>query len=140
MSTMINSGAPAVIRKRQFFSLVVVSGCLIAAMLLNTTDGGEESAPASLAGAPVWGTYWKPFVAKSLWISRPVAPVFGDFVIPKADYSPALAEGKFSTGAFLSRANDGPMTVTALPGKKGLYDADSRNCFATSRSRIGLPT
>lgn len=72
-----------------------------------------------------WGTYLQPFAATSLWNSRPVAPVLGDFIIPADLYSPAVAEGAYSTGVFLSKADDKPMTITGLPGTPGLWDPDS---------------
>jgi hypothetical protein len=66
-----------------------------------------------------------PFSAQSLWNSRPVNPVFDDFVIPTSSYFPALQEGKYSTKCFSASASDGPMTVKPPLGKKGIYDADA---------------
>jgi len=86
---------------------------------------GRGSASAQNAVTPNWGSLERPFAANSLWNARPVAPVFGDFVIPRSDYFPSVAEGKWSTGVFLSKANDRPLTVTGLPGSKGLWDPDA---------------
>src|SRR5258706_9899819 len=72
-----------------------------------------------------WGTYLKPFAATSLWNSRPVAPVLGDFIIPTDVYYPSVAEGAFSTGVFLSKVDDKPITISGLPGTAGLPDPDS---------------
>ncbi|CAA9890069.1 conserved hypothetical protein [Candidatus Methylobacter favarea] len=71
-----------------------------------------------------WGTYLKPFAANSPWNSRPVAPVFGQFVIPTSSYFPSVAEGAYSTGIFLSTATDAAVTVKGLPGTKGLWNPD----------------
>ncbi|WP_353153176.1 Atrophin-1 multi-domain protein [Herminiimonas fonticola] len=75
--------------------------------------------------ADAWGTYGKPFAATSPWNSRPVAPVFDDFVIPVSTYKPGVAGGEWSTGVFLANAGDAPMTVTGLPKTKGLWDPDA---------------
>jgi len=80
---------------------------------------------AEVATSTAWGQYAIPFAADSPWNSRPAAPVFGTFVIPKSDYFPAVAEGQWSTGVFLSIASDGPVTVTGMPGGKGLWDPDA---------------
>ena len=77
------------------------------------------------ATAQTWGTYLKPFAVNSFWNSRPVSPTFGSFVIPTAEYLPAIAEGVWSTGVFLSSASDGAVTVKGLPGKPGVWDPDS---------------
>lgn len=95
----------------------VISSTLIAAASVLTI-----SMPASAAD---WGTYKKPFAATSPWNSRPVAPAFDDFVIPKSTYSPGVSGGVWSTGVFLADADDGPVTVTGLPKTKGLWDPDA---------------
>jgi hypothetical protein len=86
-------------------------------------------APAS------WGTYQKPFAADSLWNSRPVAPVLGDFVIPRSDYFPLVGGGKYSLEVFLANPTDPPMTIAGLPGKKGVWDPDAE----AHRESITIP-
>ncbi len=92
--------------------------CLLAASLILV-------AQTHAAEAADWGSYRKPFAATSPWNSTPVAPVLGDFVIPKSTYSPGVAGGAWSTGVFLASASDGPITVTGLPKTKGLWDPDA---------------
>lgn len=72
-----------------------------------------------------WGSYETPFAATSPWNSRPVGPKFGDFVIPKSDYYPSIAEGAWSTGVFLAGSGDAPVTVVGLPNSKGVWDPDA---------------
>lgn len=81
-----------------------------------------------------WGTYEKPFAVDSLWNSRPVNPVLGEFQIPPSQYSPAVSEGAYSTGAFLARESDKPMTIIGHPGKTGVWDPD-----AEARRDITIP-
>ncbi|CAL60915.1 hypothetical protein; putative exported protein [Herminiimonas arsenicoxydans] len=81
--------------------------------------------PVHAADAAQWGTYGKPFAATSPWNSRPVAPVFDDFVIPASTYKPGVAGGVWSTGVFLAHAGDAPVTVTGLPKTQGLWDPDA---------------
>lgn len=82
-------------------------------------------APMQAAAQGGWGTYQKPFAATSPWNSRPVQPVLGDFVIPKSTYSPGVAGGEWSTGVFLAKAGDQPVTVGGLPKTQGLWDPDA---------------
>ena len=82
-------------------------------------------APMQAAAQGGWGTYQKPFAATSPWNSRPVQPVLGDFVIPKSTYSPGVAGGEWSTGVFLAKAGDQPVTVSGLPKTQGLWDPDA---------------
>lgn len=72
-----------------------------------------------------WGTYLRPFSPQSPWNSRPVQPVFDDFEIPRSSFFPALVEGKYSTGVFLTAESDEAMQVRPLPGTRGLWDADA---------------
>ena len=74
-----------------------------------------------------FGTFEKPFSATSLWNSKPVAPVFDDFVIPTSKFFPAVQDGKYSTHCYLAKESDGPMIVKGTIGKKGIYDADAEN-------------
>jgi len=50
------------------------------------------------------------------WNSRPVARSLGDFIIPSTSYFPAVTEGAFSTGVFLSKIDDKPVTVGGPAG------------------------
>lgn len=79
------------------------------------------------ANSADFGTFDKPFSATSLWNSKPVAPVFDDFVIPTSKFFPAVQDGKYSTHCYLAKASDGPMIVKGTIGKKGIYDADAEN-------------
>jgi len=72
-----------------------------------------------------WGGFLKPFAATSLWNSRPVSPILGDYIVPPDLYYPAVAEGAYFTGVFLSKGGDKPMTISGLPGTPGLRDPDS---------------
>ncbi|MBC7464764.1 MAG: Atrophin-1 multi-domain protein [Bdellovibrio sp.] len=71
-----------------------------------------------------WGTYYKPFSADSPWNSRPVNPVFGTFEIPKDSYFPAISSGAYSTGLFLAKESDSPMTIQGLDAR-GVWDPDA---------------
>ena len=82
---------------------------------------------ATVQNTAAWGTYSKPFAADSLWNSRPVNPVLGEFVIPTSEYFPTVASGAYSTGVFLSGPDDAAVTVTGIPGSKGLWDPDAES-------------
>jgi hypothetical protein len=102
------------------------AACMMLALVSPMAATAAQNTPSAGPTGPAnWGTYLKPFAADSLWNSRPVAPVLGEFVIPKSDYFPSIAEGAWSTGVFLSQRDDGPVTVVGLPGAKGLFDADA---------------
>lgn len=72
-----------------------------------------------------FGTPLKLFSADSLWNSYPVKPVLGTYQIPKSDYFPTVQGGAWSTGLFVAKATDGPMTVNGLGGAAGVKDPDS---------------
>lgn len=121
------SGCQARILKRSVAGLIV-SGFLLASIApdaMHAAEVNQKPARASMPATPEWGTYLKPFAANSLWNSRPVAPVLGDFVIPRSNYYPKVGEGIWSLGVFLGTTSDGPVTVTGLPGAKGLWDPDA---------------
>ena len=88
-------------------------------------DATQQRAATISEGDASWGTFLKPFAPDSLWNSRPVAPVLGDFVIPKSNYYPRIGEGKYSLGVFLAKPTDDPVTVYGIPGRKGVWDPDS---------------
>jgi hypothetical protein len=95
------------------------SAAMLAGLLLAVPAHAADATTAE------WGTYTKPFAATSPWNSRPVAPVFDDFVIPPSTYKPGVAGGEWSTGVFLAAAGDAPMTITGLPRTQGLWDPDA---------------
>ncbi len=101
------------------------AGLRVFSLALITLASATAILTTSSASAAEWGTYQKPFAASSPWNSRPVAPAFGDFVIPKSTYVPGVAGGEWSTGVFLASAGDAPVTVTGLPNTKGLWDPDA---------------
>jgi len=105
------------------FVFLLVSIASLASV--DAADSDPNPASISTTGPSAWGTYWKPFAVDSPWNSRPVAPVLGDFVIPKSDYYPLVGEGKYSLEIFLAKPNDGPVHITGLPGSKGLWDPDA---------------
>lgn len=100
-------------------ALILVNGCV------NAAENTQQPTAAATAVKPAWGTYLKPFAANSLWNSRPVGPVLGEFIIPTLDYFPAVGEGPYSLGVFLAKTGDGAMTVAGIPGSKGVWDPDA---------------
>lgn len=80
---------------------------------------------ASVVCGAEFGTYERPFTVDSPWNARPLNPVLGDFEVPKSDYSPTVAGGKWSTGVFLARPSDPPVVVLPLAGKAGVWDPDA---------------
>ena len=96
---------------------------------------GDNNKPSAASAAPVprtWGTYQRPFAVDSPWNSRPVNPKLGTQVIPTAQFQPSFEDGFFSTGVFLGKAGDGPVTVTGVPVGPGLYDADAETFHDTT--------
>jgi hypothetical protein len=99
------------------------------------TDSPTDSPTDKAADGPAYGTYLRPFAADSLWNSRPVNPVLGSFRIPKSTYFPAVASGAYSTGVFLAKPDDAPVTIVGPPGKQGVWDPDAE----MFRASITLP-
>lgn len=99
----------------------VMRACALAAFALHMTASFAAEVPGP------WGTYLKPFSDQSPWNARPVAPVQGDFEIPRSTYFPTAAQGKYSTGVFLASESDRPMEVMPLPGKPGVWDPDAES-------------
>jgi len=94
----------------------------------SATTPASQTTPSN-TGDGIFGTYFRPYAANSLWNSRPLNPVFGTFEIPKSSYFPTVASGAYSTGVFLASASDSPMTVVG-PGSTatntvGVADPDS---------------
>jgi hypothetical protein len=71
-----------------------------------------------------WGTSSKPFAATSPWNSRAVDPVLGDAVISTSMYAPAIETNEWSTGVFVSKDSDGPVTISGHRGTQGLWNVD----------------
>lgn len=111
---------------------------LAAACNVAFVANAEDTSTHAFDSKKGWGTFYTPFAATSLWNSRPVAPVLGDFVIPKSDYHPLVGEGKYSLQVFLAEAGDKPMNVYGLPGSKGIWDPDAE-IFADSVSITRWP-
>lgn len=84
----------------------------------------------ALAAEPVppFGTAQRPFSAQSPWNARPLAPEFGSDEIPRSKYFPNLAEGAWSTGVFVARPDDPPVTIVGLPGRP-LWDHDLQQAW-----------
>lgn len=97
-----------------------VLAALVAALLVGVAGEAAAAGPAVQ-----WGSYLTPFSADSPWNARPVAPVFDDYEIPRSDYFPAVASGKYSTGAFLATDADKPVQVLPLPGRPGVWNPDA---------------
>lgn len=70
-------------------------------------------------------TVLRPFSDRSPWNSRSTQFTLGTFVVPKSDYYPNVAEGRFSTGAFSAATTDAPMSVRGTDDSKGIYVADA---------------
>jgi hypothetical protein len=96
-----------------------------------TTTPVAITTPSTTTPASTFGTYYKPFAATSLWNSRPVTPLFGTFVIPKSSYFPAIANGAYSTGAFLAQQTDAPMVVYPRAGQQGVWNPDTETWQAS---------
>lgn len=122
---------------KAFNKLVLSIGPCIASVCMVVSVGSVsavESGPQS-SKTQMDQYYTKPFATDSLWNSRPISPVFSDFVIPTSKYNPYIDSSKFSSGCFYADESSGPMTVKPLPDKKGVYDADAE----TSQPSIVIP-
>lgn len=100
----------------------LVGWSVLSACAFNLNAGAQTTAAPATAG---FETYQKPFAASSLWNSRPLNPVLGTYEIPKSSYYPSVQGGAWSTGIFLAKTTDGPMTVTGLNGASGVNDPDT---------------
>ena len=81
-------------------------------------------ASAATSNEP-FGSFTKPFSIDSLWNSRPVNPKFANFEIPTSKYFPAIQQGSYSTGVFLSKEADSAVRVYGYPDRNGIWDPDS---------------
>lgn len=73
-----------------------------------------------------WGSSELPFAADSPWNSRPLRPVLGEMGIPPAHYPPAILANGWSTGVFVSKPDDPPVTVRGRAGSEGLWNPDDQ--------------
>jgi hypothetical protein len=71
-----------------------------------------------------FGTFARPFAADSLWNSRPIDAVLGDYKLPKTRYHPFVGPGPYSTGIFRAQISDGPITIHGLSNDLGVLSAD----------------
>lgn len=101
----------------RFVRVTAVIGLLVASLVCNAQKGA----------APTWGSYQKPFSARSLWNARPVEPTLGSATIPPSIFNPAVQAGAYSTGIFLAKPTDPTDTVYPIAGAKGVYDADAED-------------
>jgi hypothetical protein len=103
------------------------AACVLLAPLAMASDTTADTpAKAAATGAATqWQSFLTPFSADSLWNARPLAPVFGSFVIPKSSYYPSVSNGIYSTAAFAAKDSDGPVVVSGWHGKPGVRDADT---------------
>lgn len=101
----------------------LVGWSMLSASALSFNAGAQTTTTTPVAGG--FESYQKPFAATSLWNSRPVNPVLGTYEIPKSSYYPTVQGGAWSTGLFLAKTTDGPMTVTGLNGAAGVNDPDT---------------
>lgn len=99
-------------------------GTLVLCVAAALPAGSAQAQPSAQQTAD-WGTYLRPFAADSMWNSRPVNPRFGGFVIPTSSYYPAVQEGAYSSGVFLAKQTDAPMTVYGPLNAKGLWIPDA---------------
>jgi len=102
--------------------------------LIHVSSLARDTLPA--VTSPVqWGTFLKPFLADSLWNSRPVEPTFSSFEIPKSTYSPFVGTGDYSTGVFLAAESDPPVVIHPGEGRSGIWDPDAEEL----RSSVVIP-
>ena len=92
--------------------------------LAHATAAAAIQTQASAAVASNFGSYWRPFAADSLWNSRPLAPVLGDYVLPMTRYHPFVGPGPYSSGIFLAQASDPPMIIYGRSNPAGVWCPD----------------
>lgn len=85
-------------------------------------------AASAFAQTEPFGSFKRPFTADSPWNIKPVGPVFGAFVIPTeaSKFYGSVEGGKWSTAAFLAKADDPPMVVTLVKSGSGATDPDAQ--------------
>lgn len=88
---------------------------------LHPNPAGAAALAAALSPSlqevePAFETYQRPFSARSLWNSKPVSPVLGDYQIPETDYFPQITSLSYSTGVFEAKESDPAVTITGVSG------------------------
>ncbi|USX21120.1 Atrophin-1 multi-domain protein [Oxalobacteraceae bacterium OTU3REALA1] len=91
-------------------------------------------AAGAFAQTAPFGTFTKPFAADSPWNIRPINPVLGGEAPPLSPLQPGstvpwsgqIAQGIYSTAAFLANKEDSPMVVYPVAGSQGVWDPDAR--------------
>ena len=99
----------------------LVGWSMLGASALAFNAGAQTTSSAAAA----FETYQKPFSAWSPWNSRPVNPVLDTYEIPKSSYFPSIERGTWSTGLFLAKSTDKPVTVTGRNGAPGPNNPDT---------------
>lgn len=101
------------------------SNCTVVLAFAFITNESHAVPPTS--GGTVhseFGTYERPFAARSYWNIRPVGVQLGGFQIPDSTYRPLVGGGAYSSTAFLADSNDKPQDIFGAPGKRGLWELD----------------
>jgi len=112
------------------------NGRAIASIVFVVLGVSSAPTPAALPVKPiVWGTARNPFAATSPWNSRPVAPVFGQDVIPTSDYLPYVGENEFSVPVFVVNEKDPPVTIDGVSAQQGLFDPDEERTHSVTLPR-----
>ncbi|MEZ5728156.1 MAG: Atrophin-1 multi-domain protein [Burkholderiaceae bacterium] len=84
----------------------------------------SPSAGATSTRADGFGSFERPFAADSPWNRRPVAPRLGDYRLPRTRYFPFVGIGRYSTGVFRCRVDDGPMRIEGQEPGRGVWIVD----------------
>ena len=86
----------------------------------------NHAAPPTSGGTihSEFGTFERPFSARSYWNIRPVGVQLGGFQIPDSSYRPLVGGGAYSSTAFLADSSDKPQQIFGAPGKRGLWELD----------------
>lgn len=99
---------------------------LLALLLTALSAHTATSQPGTGSSSDIrWGTFFHPFAPNSLWNSRPTKLILGSTGVPEARHDPMITKGKWSTGVFLAKAGDPPITIKGAPGTRGVWDADA---------------
>lgn len=103
------------------------------AVTVRNSAGSVVSATARLtvnAIAAQAATPDRPFSNQSPWNSRPTQFTLGTFQIPTSKYYPTIAEGTWSTGAFVAAATDPQVAVLGTSDASGLWEPDAEATVA----------
>ncbi|MEO5935239.1 MAG: Atrophin-1 multi-domain protein [Duganella sp.] len=100
----------------------LVGWSMLGTCALTFTAGAQTTTAPASAG---FESYQKPFAASSPWNSRPISPVLDTYEIPKSSYYPSIERGTWSTGLFLAKTTDTPMTVVGRNGAAGPNNPDT---------------